>query len=116
MRSRPHPWATTSRKAVVAARIAQGDSPDDPEAALRREVAQGWVAPGVDWNSPAVRRFLSPELRQRQFFERLGTPPENRRRVVFEAGHAPLPRGEVAKETLDFLDRHLGPVPPADLH
>jgi eukaryotic-like serine/threonine-protein kinase len=46
---------------------------------------------------------------QRPLFELLGA--EHKRRVVLESGHA-LPRAEVAREILPWLDRHLGPVVP----
>ena len=37
-------------------------------------------------------------------------PEENKRFVSYESGHAPLPRYESRKETLAWLDGHLGPV------
>ena len=47
---------------------------------------------------------------QRPLFILLGTPSEHKRHVVFEnAGHVP-PRIDVIRETLDWLDRYLGPV------
>jgi hypothetical protein len=39
----------------------------------------------------------------------LGTPKEHKRRVVYDTGHD-IPRNEEIKETLDWLDRYLGPV------
>jgi eukaryotic-like serine/threonine-protein kinase len=42
-------------------------------------------------------------------FRLLGTPKENKRHVIYESGHA-VPRTEVIKETLAWLDRYLGPV------
>ena len=54
--------------------------------------------------------FVIPEPRPRQMYERLATPPEDKRMVVYDDGHWPLPRGEVAKESLGWLDRYLGPV------
>jgi len=54
--------------------------------------------------------FIFPlESSQKPLFQLLGTPPEHKRHVVFEAGHAP-PRVELIKELLDWLDRYLGPV------
>jgi pimeloyl-ACP methyl ester carboxylesterase len=44
------------------------------------------------------------------FFERLGTLPENKRHVVWDAGHFGFPIGEFLRENLDWLDRQLGPV------
>ncbi len=47
---------------------------------------------------------------QRPMFELLGTPEADKRWVPYEAGHAPLPRNDVIRETLDWLDTYLGPV------
>jgi dienelactone hydrolase len=42
-------------------------------------------------------------------FERLGSPPKDKRHAVFEGGHRPT--GDlVMKEILEWLDRYLGPV------
>jgi formylglycine-generating enzyme required for sulfatase activity/cephalosporin-C deacetylase-like acetyl esterase len=46
---------------------------------------------------------------QEPMFHLLGTPKENKRRVIYETGHD-IPRNELIKETLDWLDRYLGPV------
>jgi eukaryotic-like serine/threonine-protein kinase len=46
---------------------------------------------------------------QEPMFRLLGTPKEHKRRVVCETGHD-IPRNEMIKETLDWLDRYLGPV------
>lgn len=54
--------------------------------------------------------FVFPERTlQAQFFEALGTPAEHKKRVVYETGHN-LPRNEMIRETLDWLDKYLGPV------
>ena len=55
--------------------------------------------------------FIFPvETSQAPMFNLLGTPAEHKKHVVFEgAGHVP-PRIEVIRETLDWLDRYLGPV------
>ncbi len=50
------------------------------------------------------------EMSQRPLFDRFGTRPTDKRHVVLEAGHAPLPRADLIRETLDWLDRYLGPV------
>jgi len=39
----------------------------------------------------------------------LGTPAKDKRHAVFDAGHLPA-RNDIIKETLDWLDRYLGPV------
>lgn len=49
------------------------------------------------------------ETHARPFFELLGAPPENKRLVVAESGHF-VPRPELIRESLDWLDRYLGPV------
>ena len=54
--------------------------------------------------------FIFPvESSQEPMFRLLGTPNEHKRRVVYETGHD-IPRNELIKETLDWLDRYLGPV------
>ena len=50
------------------------------------------------------------ETSQKPLFDLLGTPPANRRHVVYDAGHDPLPRNQFVREILAFLDRYLGPV------
>jgi dienelactone hydrolase len=51
------------------------------------------------------------ETSQVPFFERLGTPPESKRHVLFETAHSTYGhRNEVIRETLDWLDRYMGPV------
>ena len=53
--------------------------------------------------------FYPPETSQEPMFRLLGTPKEQKRRVVYETGHN-IPRNELIKETLDWLDQYLGPV------
>jgi cephalosporin-C deacetylase-like acetyl esterase/predicted Ser/Thr protein kinase len=53
--------------------------------------------------------FYPVETSQEPMFRLLGTPREHKRRVVYETGHN-IPRNELIKETLDWLDRYLGPV------
>ncbi len=51
------------------------------------------------------------ESSQKPFMELLGTPEEHKRHVIYEeAGHLPLPRGPMIKETLDWLDRYQNSV------
>ena len=50
------------------------------------------------------------ETSQKPMFERLGTPADQKRHVVFDAGHTNFPRAEVIREMLGWLDRYLGPV------
>jgi cephalosporin-C deacetylase-like acetyl esterase len=53
--------------------------------------------------------FFPPETSQVPMFRLLGTPKEHKRRVVYETGHN-IPRNELIRETLDWLDHYLGPV------
>jgi formylglycine-generating enzyme required for sulfatase activity/cephalosporin-C deacetylase-like acetyl esterase len=54
--------------------------------------------------------FIFPEQRsQLPFLQRLGTPADQRRRVMQDTGHNLTP-AEMMRETLDWLDRTLGPV------
>jgi dienelactone hydrolase len=51
------------------------------------------------------------EASQKPLFDALGTPAENKRHVLFETAHSVHGyRAEMIKETLDWLDRYLGPV------
>jgi pimeloyl-ACP methyl ester carboxylesterase len=50
------------------------------------------------------------ENEQVPFFENLGTPAEHKKHVVYDAGHAPLPRNKMMREVADWLDLYLGPV------
>ncbi|UCG50500.1 MAG: protein kinase, partial [Candidatus Latescibacterota bacterium] len=56
--------------------------------------------------------YLFPyETSQKPLFEALGTPMEDKRLVVYETAHSVHGfRNEMIKETLDWLDRYLGPV------
>jgi eukaryotic-like serine/threonine-protein kinase len=53
---------------------------------------------------------LPVETSQRPLFRLLGTPDEDKRHVILEGGHAPFDFSELIKETLNWLDRYLGPV------
>ena len=53
--------------------------------------------------------FFPPETSQRPLFELLGTPAEHKKRLVFPGGHS-VPRTEMIKESLLWLDRYLDPV------
>jgi dienelactone hydrolase len=45
------------------------------------------------------------ETSQKPLFDLLGTPAANKRHVVFDAGHDPLPRSQVVREILQWLER-----------
>ncbi|MGQ0732202.1 MAG: alpha/beta hydrolase family protein [Acidobacteriota bacterium] len=49
------------------------------------------------------------EESQKPLLALLGSPADQKRQVAFDAGHGPLPRGQVIHETLTWLDRYLGP-------
>ena len=53
--------------------------------------------------------FFPLETSQKPMFQLLGTPDEHKRHVVAEGGHD-VPRALLIRETLDWLDRYLGPV------
>ena len=49
------------------------------------------------------------ETAQLPMYRLLGTPPEHKRHVLYDGGHY-VPRADLIRETLDWLDRYLGPV------
>jgi eukaryotic-like serine/threonine-protein kinase len=54
--------------------------------------------------------FLYPTVSsQEPMFRLLGTPTDQKRSVLYDAGHD-VPRIEMIKESLNWLDRYLGPV------
>ena len=53
--------------------------------------------------------FFPAETSQRPMYELLGTPVADKKRLVFPGGHS-VPRTEMIKESLQWLDRYLGPV------
>ncbi len=55
--------------------------------------------------------YFPLETSQKPMFQLLGTPPEHKRHVVYETGHF-VPRTQLIKESLEWLDRYLGPVKP----
>ena len=50
------------------------------------------------------------EASQLPLFRFLGTPDRDKKHVIYEAGHGDLPHKERVRESLDWLDRYLGPV------
>jgi dienelactone hydrolase len=54
-------------------------------------------------------QLFPTETSQRPFFQLLGSPPDRKRYVVYEGGHI-LPRAQLIRESLDWLDKYLGPV------
>ena len=53
--------------------------------------------------------FFPVETSQRPMFDMLGTPPEHKRRISYPRGHT-VPKTDLIRETLAWLDRYLGPV------
>jgi dienelactone hydrolase len=53
--------------------------------------------------------FFPSETAQKPFFEFLGTPAADKRWILYEGGHD-VPRTELIKESLAWLDKYLGPV------
>ena len=54
--------------------------------------------------------FIFPlETSQRPLFRLLGAPEKDKRHAIIAGGHA-TPMNDVIKETLNWLDRYLGPV------
>jgi pimeloyl-ACP methyl ester carboxylesterase len=43
-------------------------------------------------------------------FRLLGTPEKDKKHVIYEAGHGGFPHKEEVRESLDWLDKYLGPV------
>jgi eukaryotic-like serine/threonine-protein kinase len=52
--------------------------------------------------------FFPTETSQEPMFDALGTPAEHKRRVVYDASHA-LPRNELIKEFVGWMDKYWGP-------
>jgi hypothetical protein len=53
--------------------------------------------------------FFPVESSQVPFFRLLGTSEKDKRQVIFESGHM-VPAKDLIRESLDWLDRYLGPV------
>jgi serine/threonine protein kinase len=52
---------------------------------------------------------MIPVENARRYFELIGVPPSDKRHVIAVGGHY-IPRDLLIRETLDWLDRHLGPA------
>jgi len=67
--------------------------------------------PEADGTNFVTRVKLFPvESGQLPVFCRLGTPDMGKKHMIYEAGHGGVPRREAVRETLDWLDKYLGPV------
>jgi eukaryotic-like serine/threonine-protein kinase len=47
---------------------------------------------------------------QKRFLELLGTPADQKKHVLFDAGHGQLPHNQLVRATLDWYDTYLGPT------
>ncbi len=56
--------------------------------------------------------FFPVDTSQRPMFETLGTPKEHKRHLLYDTSHG-IPRLEMIKETLDWLDRYQAATPAA---
>ena len=52
---------------------------------------------------------MVPVENARRYFDLIGVPPSDKRHIVAIGGHF-IPRDLLIRETLDWLDQHLGPV------
>ena len=53
--------------------------------------------------------FFPHETSQIPMFKLLGTPEEHKRHLIYDTGHL-IPRNQLIKESLEWLDRYLGPM------
>ncbi|MGH7500623.1 MAG: hypothetical protein ACREL7_02585 [Longimicrobiales bacterium] len=52
---------------------------------------------------------MVPRENSERYFELISVPPSEKRHIIAIGGHF-VPRDLLIRETLDWLDRHLGPV------
>lgn len=52
--------------------------------------------------------FNPTAMSQEPLFKLLGTPPEHKRRVVYETSHI-IPRNEMIKEAVNWMEKYWGP-------
>jgi hypothetical protein len=88
----------------------------------RRESVPPWEQPPalyrdqmIMWSKDLGRTLDYLEMRQdidsmKLAYLLLGTPDKDKRHVIYDAGHGNLPRRQEVRESLDWLDRYLGPV------
>ena len=50
--------------------------------------------------------YLVPETAPKSMFSSIGTAEEDKRLVFYDSGHWPLPRNQMIRETLSWLDRY----------
>jgi dienelactone hydrolase len=54
--------------------------------------------------------YYPVESNQKPYLRLFGTAEKDKQLRIYETGHCPLPKNEVTKDELDFLDKYLGPV------
>jgi len=54
--------------------------------------------------------YFPVESNQKPYLRLFGTAEKDKQLRIYETGHSPLLKNEVAKDELDFLDKYLGPV------
>jgi predicted esterase len=54
--------------------------------------------------------FFPLEATQDPFYQLLGSKKDQKKRMLYETGHNNIPRNELNKEILNWLDQYLGPV------
>lgn len=53
--------------------------------------------------------IISP-AQQELLFERLGTPSEQKKRIIYDTGHWPFPKNQMISEVLGWMDKYLGEI------
>jgi alpha-beta hydrolase superfamily lysophospholipase len=54
--------------------------------------------------------YLVPMEQAQMFYDNVGTPEQDKRLVIYDTGHWPLPRHQMSREMIDWLDRYHGPI------
>ena len=50
--------------------------------------------------------YLVPKASASFFYQSTGTPEEDKKLIFYDSGHWPLPRNQMIKESLDFIDKY----------
>ena len=50
--------------------------------------------------------YLIPKVTAERFYDQIGTPVEDKRLVFYESGHWPLPRNQMIRESLAWMDKY----------
>lgn len=82
------------------------------------------------WDMPAAEQFYNyvpritqpvlmlngrwdidvPLKTQERYFELLGSPPGQKKHILFDAGHGQLPHNQLVRASLEWYDQYLGPT------